>query len=375
MERFLGESTPKLGFGLMRLPRGEDGKYDQKQVEEMIDRFMAAGMTYFDTAFAYDGGDSERVANTALVQRYPRDSFTLATKLCSWSHAENPQAARQQLDISLERSGAGYFDYYLLHSIQEGSYKLYEDYKLWNFVEEEKAKGRIRHWGFSFHDTPELLDRVLTEHPGAEFVPLQINSADWEDPRILSRANYEVARKHGKAVVIMEPVKGGILANPPRAVQEILRSANPDASFASWAIRFAASLDGVLTVLSGMSTLGQMDDNLSYMKDFQPLSAEEQKVIEKAREALASAKSVPCTACHYCTPGCPQKIAIPEIFAARNQQLVWERMEAGQKAYQRATEKGGLASGCIECGQCESVCPQQIPIIEWLKECAQVFEK
>ncbi len=373
MEQYFGEKTPKLGFGLMRLPKLPSGKMDMEQVKQMVDLFMEAGLTYFDTAYVYDSGDSERAAKEALVDRYPRESFTLATKLCAWMGAHNEKTAKQQFYTSLERTGAGYFDYYLLHALQAGNYKTYDKYHLWDFVKEQKAKGLIKHWGFSFHATPDILDEILTAHPDAEFVQLQLNYADWENPDVAARENYEVARKHGKSIIVMEPVKGGALANPPTAVQEILRGADREASFASWAIRYAASLEGIITVLSGMSNIPQMQDNLSYMKGFKPLNAQEQAAVRKAQETMNGIKSIPCTACHYCTAGCPKKIAIPEIFAARNKQLVWGQLEEGRRDYSQAVTDAGKASDCISCGQCERACPQQIDVITRLKECAENF--
>lgn len=375
MERYFGEATPKLGFGLMRLPKTKDGKIDLEQTKQMVDRFMEAGLTYFDTAYVYDDGDSERAAKAALVDRYPRESFTLATKLCAWMGAHDEKSAKQQFYTSLERTGAGYFDYYLLHALQAGNYKTYDKYHIWDFVKEQKEKGLIKHWGFSFHATPDILDQLLTDHPDAEFVQLQLNYADWENPDVTARENYEVARKHGKSIVVMEPVKGGALANPPTKVQEIFRQADLKASFASWAIRYAASLDGIITVLSGMSNLEQMEDNLSYMKDFRPLNAHEQQAIRKAQEAINGVKSIPCTGCHYCTGGCPKQIPIPEIFTARNRQLVWGQLQEGQAAYDQLAAKGNVASDCIGCGQCERACPQQIKVIQRLKECAAALEK
>lgn len=369
MERYFGETTPKLGFGLMRLPKAASGKIDIEQTKKMVDLFMDAGMTYFDTAYVYDGGDSERAAKAALVDRYPRESYTLATKLCAWAGENNEKAAKQQLYTSLERTGAGYFDYYLLHALQADNYKKYEEYHIWDFVKEQKEKGLIKHWGFSFHATPDILDEILTDHPDAEFVQLQLNYADWENPDVTARANYEVARKHGKSIVVMEPVKGGALANPPEAVRQIFAEADTKASCASWAIRYAASLDGIITVLSGMSDIEQMEDNLSYMKNFKALNEKEQAAVQKAQETINGIKSIPCTACHYCTAGCPKKIPIPEIFAARNKQLIWGQLEEGKKAYEQATENAGGTPDCIECGQCESACPQQIKVIEKLKEC------
>lgn len=374
MEKYFGESTPKLGFGLMRLPKDAAGKIDIEHTKKMVDLFMDAGLTYFDTAYVYDEGNSEKAAKAALVDRYPRESFTLATKLCAWMNFKDEKAAKQQFFTSLERTGAGYFDYYLLHALQAGNYKVYDDYHIWDFAREQKEKGLIRHWGFSYHAGPELLDEILTAHPDTEFVQLQLNYADWENPDVTARANYEVARKHGKSIIVMEPVKGGALANPPENVQKIFKDANPNASFASWAIRYAASLEGIITVLSGMSNIEQMNDNLSYMKDFRPLDEAEQTAVQKAQETINGIKSIPCTACHYCTAGCPMQIPIPEIFAARNKQLVWGQLEAGKSAYADAVENAGKASSCVECGQCESACPQQIKVIEKLKECASVFD-
>lgn len=375
MEKYFGENTPKLGFGLMRLPKLEDGKtIDVEHTKKMVDMFMEAGFTYFDTAFVYDGGESEKATKAALVDRYPRDSYTLCTKLCAWAGDDTPEFAKQEFFTSLERTGAGYFDYYLLHALQPNNYKKYEEYGLWDFVKEQKEKGLIKHWGFSFHATPEILDEILTDHPDAEFVQLQLNYADWENPKVYSRACYEVARKHGKSITVMEPIKGGQLANPIPEVQNVLKETNPDASFASWAVRYVASLDGILTVLSGMSNVEQMADNISYMKEFKPLNEEEQAAIRKAQEIISGVNSIPCTACHYCTDGCPQEIAIPEIFAARNKQLVWGQLEEGKKAYAEATATGGKASDCVGCGQCEDVCPQQLKVIDLLAECAKNFE-
>ena len=368
MERYFGEEVPKLGFGLMRLPKLANGKIDIEQTKQMVDLFMEAGFTYFDTAYVYDGGESEKAAKAALVDRYPRESFTLATKLCAWMGAHDEKSAKQQFYTSLERTGAGYFDYYLLHALQAGNYKKYDQYHLWDFVKEQKAKGLIKHWGFSFHATPDILDEVLTAHPDAEFVQLQLNYADWENPDVTARENYEVARKHGKSIVVMEPVKGGKLAAPVPEVQNIFKSAAPDASFASWAVRYAASLDGIITVLSGMSSLGQMKNNISYMKDFKPLSDAEQRVIRQVQRVLSGDKSIPCTSCHYCTDGCPMNIPIPEIFAVKNQQ------NSAVKDYAVATDGRGKASDCIACGQCESACPQQLSVIRYLKDCVKAFE-
>ncbi len=374
MERYFGESIPKLGFGLMRLPQ-TDGKIDIEQVKTMVDMFMEAGLTYFDTAFVYGNGDSERAAREALVDRYPRESFQLATKLNAWMGKPDEETAKKQLEISLERTGAGYFDFYLLHAVMMDNYETYENYGLWDFVKQMKAEGKIKHWGFSFHATPEKLDELLTLHPDAEFVQLQLNYADWENPHVQSRRCYEVARKHGKSIVVMEPVKGGALANPPKPVQQVLKAADENASFASWAIRYVASLDGIITVLSGMSNIEQMADNLSYMKEFKPLDEAGQRVIEDAKEALAGVEQIACTACSYCTEGCPMNIPIPDIFKARNRQLIWDQTQWGKNDYKNCTEGRGKASDCIKCGQCEGACPQQLSIISYLEDCVRALEE
>lgn len=364
-----GKETPKLGFGLMRLPR-RGVVINVEQVKQMVDLFLEAGFTYFDTAFVYPG--SENAIRKALVERHPRDTFTLATKLNVMA-APTERAARKQFATSLERTGAGYFDYYLLHALMQNNYQKYEKLHLWDFVSEQKEKGVIRNLGFSFHATPQLLDEILTAHPEVDFVQLQINYADWENSKVTSRANYEVARKHGKLITVMEPVKGGTLANPPEAVQKLFREIHPDMSCASWAIRFVASLDGILTVLSGMSNVEQMRDNLSYMQNFQPLNEKEQKAIQEAQRILGNSSTVPCTACRYCVEGCPQQIRIPDIFAAMNKQLGNGQMAEAAQAYAQVTSEGHRASDCIECRQCEGACPQHLTITDYLKQAAEMF--
>ena len=374
MSDYLGKDVFKLGFGLMRLPKNEDGSIDIPQTSEMVDRFIAAGGTYFDTAYVYDNGKSEEAARKALVERYPRESYTLCTKLNAWNQAHDEASAKQQFYTSLERTGAGYFDFYLLHGLQPGNWTKYDEYHLWDFVQEQKAKGLLKHIGFSYHAGPELLEKLLTDHPEMDFIQLQLNYADWENPGIAARANYEVARAHGVPIVIMEPVKGGALADPLPKVKEVFDAADTKASYASWAIRYAASLHGIITVLSGMSSLEQMNDNLSYMKDFQPLSAQELEVIHKAQEAMNEDNSIPCTACHYCTDGCPKQIPIPEIFTVSNRSKVYPSWDKGKNEYKIATTNRGRASDCIACGQCEAACPQQLSIINLLQECAASLE-
>ena len=371
MPDYFGKETPKLGFGLMRLPK--KGLFtDVEQVKQMVDLFMEAGFTYFDTAFVYQG--SEEAIRKALVERYPRESYTLATKLNAFMMAPTEKAAKQQFYKSLERTGAGYFDYYLLHAMMENNYTKYDKFHLWDFVQEQKEKGLIKHLGFSFHAGPKLLNHLLTIHPEMDFVQLQINYADWENPSVASRANYEVARKHGKSIVVMEPVKGGTLADPPEEVKKLFSGYHPDMSYASWAIRFVASLDGIITVLSGMSNTEQMRDNLSYMKAFQPLNDEEQEIIRQAQRILGNSSAIPCTACHYCTEGCPKNIPIPEIFSAMNRRLGNGQMAQADEEYKKATAGHGKASDCINCRQCERACPQHLTITDYLRQCAGMLE-
>ena len=345
----------------------EDGTtIDVEQVSRMVDLFLEAGGTYFDTAFAYPG--SEEAIRKALVERYPRDRYTLASKLICTAGDTDPVAARKELETSLERSGAGYFDYYLLHALQRGTYKKYDEFGLWDYVKELKEKGLIKHYGFSFHADPELLEELLTAHPDVEFVQLQINYADWENPGVRARENWEICKKHGKPVTVMEPVKGGILADPIDTVKAIFDRENNGMSYASWALRFVASKDNLLTVLSGMSSVQQMEDNLSFMKDFRPLDEHEEEVIREAQKAFDEDKSIPCTACHYCTKGCPMGIPIPEIFTVENRRKGSPEFRT-KREYVIVTVGKGKASDCIQCGQCEAACPQHLPIITLLEQC------
>ena len=354
----------KLGFGLMRLPRAASGEIDVQRTSDMVDDFFKAGGRYFDTAFVYGG--SEQATKKALVERYPRDSYYLASKLNAGAFAaKNEEEAKKEFEISLERLGTDYLDFYLLHALDRNNKSKYEEYGLWDYVKNLKAEGKIRHYGFSFHDKPEVLDEILTEHPDAEFVQLQINYADWDDPSINSGGCYAVAEKHNIPVIVMEPVKGGTLANPP----EVVRDASP----ASWAIRFAASLPNVMIVLSGMSTEDQMKDNLSYMKEFVPFTEKEDNVIIRARAALKSIDSIPCTACNYCTPGCPMQIRIPVIFECMNRYKLYQDLAAAKDDY--SWKPGNAkASACIQCGQCEGACPQHLPIMNLLEEIAATLE-
>jgi predicted aldo/keto reductase-like oxidoreductase len=369
---YLNNETAKLGFGLMRLPR-VDGKIDIERLKEMVDLFLEQGFVYFDTAYGYQG--SEEAIKLALIDRYPRDSYVLATKLPAWS-AASKKDAEEMFYTSLERTQAGYFDFYLLHNVGAHRAAYFDEYEMWDFLKARKEEGLIKHCGFSFHDKASLLDRVLTEHPEVEFVQLQINYADWENPRVEARLCYETALKHGKPIIVMEPVKGGDLTILPPKAEELFRTADPSASLASWAIRFAASLEGVAVVLSGMSSVEQMRDNLSYMTDLKKLDVNEQAIIVQARAEIDKVPTVACTACEYCLPECSQNINIPGVFEAVNKYLRYGNVASSTFAYNWNTDghKMGKASLCIECGSCEEVCTQGLEIIEELKNAVELFE-
>ena len=372
-ETNLGENK-KLGFGLMRLPRIEGSDViDVEQTKQMVDLFMEAGCTYFDTAWIYPG--SEEAMRQALVERYPRESYTIATKNAAWAGCKSREDAIEQFETSLRRTNAGYFDYYLLHNLGQNRTNVFDEFDLWKFAFEMKKQGKIRHVGFSFHSTAEELEEILSKHPEAEFVQLQINYADWENNDVQSRKVYEVARAHGKKVVIMEPVKGGLLADPPGSVKELLKEADPDSSYASWAIRFAASLDGVMAVLSGMSNVDQMKYNLSYMKDFKPLNEAEQAVIEKAREAIEAIPIVPCTSCDYCAKVCPMNIGISGTFKCLNLIKLYGNVQRAlnEEVFCVINPGKKRANECIGCGACEAACSQHIKIRDTLSEAARLM--
>ena len=371
MSVFTGKEKLKLGFGLMRLPKNDDGSINVEETSQMVDAFIESGGTYFDTAYMYEG--SEEAIRKALVDRYPRDSYTLASKcFIPPDGSIDEKQAKQEIYISLERSNAQYFDYYLVHAIQRTNYLKYEEYGIWDYVKELKEKGLVKHWGFSFHGDPELLIELLEKHPDAEVVQLQINYADWDNLGVASKQNYEICQKYNKPVIVMEPVKGGILAEPIDTVKEIFDKADKNKSYASWAIRYVASKDNILSVLSGMSSLKQMQDNLSFMKDFKPLDESEYEIIKQVQEAINNDKSIACTACHYCTQGCPMNIPIPDIFSVENRKKGSPEFRT-KREYLIVTNNKGKASDCIECMQCEGVCPQHLPIVELLKQC-QIFE-
>ena len=369
----LDKNVGKLGFGMMRLPRKGDG-IDIEETKKLVDAFMISRFNYFDTAFAYPG--SEEAIKEALVNRYPRKSYYLASKCAIWSGCKEKEDAEKELDISLERTGAGYFDFYLLHALNKDSAKTFEEWGLWEYFLKKKEEGLIKHLGFSFHDSPEVLDDILSKHPEAEFVQLQINWADWEDPKVQSKGSWEVARKHNKDIIVMEPVKGGLLADPHPLVKEVFSSSDPNASPASWAIRFASSLDGVMTVLSGMNTLEMLGDNIKTMWNFKGFDAKQMETIEKAREVFSSLPSIPCTKCDYCAKVCPMDIGISGTFAAMNTLLLYGNETIAKDRYKALVINKGRKNPekCIKCGKCEEACPQHIEIRSNLEKAKEHFQ-
>lgn len=369
-EKYLGESIGKLGFGFMRLPKiGSD--FDYKTINAMVDAYLDAGFTYFDTAYAYPG--SEEAMRETLVKRHPRDKYTIATKLPMFLLKE-PADMLRTFEESLSRLGTDYIDFYLLHGLSAESNARAEELGAWEFARKLHAEGRVRHYGFSFHDTADKLDEILTNHPDAEFVQLQINYLDWENDEIQSRLVYETARKHNMPVVIMEPVKGGLLASEDSPITTVFKKAAPDKSNASWAVRFAASLDGVITMLSGMNTMAQLRDNIETVKNLEPLSAMETAVVKEAVELLNNTPRVPCTACKYCVEDCPQHINIPDLFEVYNMYLVHNSTANSDYPYMVATRDHGKPSDCIACRVCESHCPQHIAIADHMSDMAKIYD-
>lgn len=373
MENWLGQNVPKLGFGMMRMPMQQDGVIDLEQVKDMVDAFLGAGFTYFDTAYGYHDEKSEPTVRRALVERYPREQYLLATKLPLW-HIKTAEDMPRLFETQMERTGAGYFDFYLLHALNASYLKMLDEVDAWGFIRRLRDEGKVRHIGFSFHDSAAVLEDVLTKHPEVEFVQLQINYADWDSEDVQSRECYETARRHGKSVVIMEPVKGGALAAMGPEARAVMHKARPDASIASWAMRYAASLEGIVTVLSGMSSMEQMRDNIRTLQSVEPLTEADRLVLDTVRDILASVSTTPCTGCKYCVEAgnCPSNIPIPAIIASDNDRRMYARVDKGHYAF--VTRGKGKASDCIACGACEGRCPQHLPIISLMKEAADVFE-
>ncbi len=365
---------PKLGFGMMRLPE-TDGVIDHEQVCRMVDHYMDHQMNYFDTAYVYHGGKSEVAAREALVKRYPRDSFMLATKLPAWEIKKEEDVERI-FNEQLERAGVDYFDFYLLHSIEDGNnYDTYVKYDSFKWGMEKKAAGKIRHFGFSYHGSPELLIEILDRHPEMEFVQIQYNYLDRTNPVVQSQRLYEILHEKNIPIIVMEPVRGGMLAAMAPEIEAKFKSARPGSSIASWALRFVASLPGVMTVLSGMSNEEQMQDNVETFAHFEPLTDDEFKIVNEVTEALLSIPQIGCTACKYCCDGCPMQISIPDVFRSVNTLRRYPDDFRAKNFYAGLVERSGKASDCIGCGQCEGVCPQHLPIIELLKEASQMLDK
>lgn len=366
----------RLGFGLMRLPmKGDD--VDVEKCCALVDAFLAKGFNYFDTAWMYCNFKSERATRDFLVNRHPRECFTLTTKL----HAGfiNSLEDRDKIfNTQLENTGAGYFDYYLLHDINSHSIEAFNKYDCFTWIQEKKNAGLIKHMGFSFHDSADLLEKVLTEHPEFEFVQLQLNYLDWESNSIQSRKCYETAVKHNMKIIVMEPVKGGTLATIPPEAEKLFKEYNPSASVPSWAIRYVASLPNVIMVLSGMNTVEMIEDNTAFMDNFIPVNEDEKNIINQVVKIINSSIAIPCTGCEYCLSGCPKHIPIPRCFSLFNadkQEVASKGWTPQGEYYDNMIKNTGKASDCIACKKCEGVCPQHLPIVKHLKEVAEYFGK
>ena len=361
-----------FGFGFMRLPMNGD-EVNLEETKQMVDAFLDAGFNYFDTAHGYIQGKSETALKACLTSRYPRDKYILTNKL-SGGFFKTEADIRPLFESQLEACGVDYFDFYLMHAQGEGCYPHYKKCRAYETAFELKKEGKVRHVGISFHDRAEFLEQILTEYPEVEAVQIQFNYVDYDDLAVQSRRCYEVCRKYNKPVLVMEPVKGGNLVNLPeeaKAVLENLHGGSP----ASYAIRFAAGFPGMMMVLSGMSSLQQMQDNISFMQDFKPLNEQEMEAIRQVQEIFKTKNLIPCTACRYCTDGCPQHISIPDLFAIMNTKQIHHDWNADYYYDDVYTGPGRKASDCLKCGKCEKVCPQHLPIRQLLEDVAKEFEK
>lgn len=362
----------KLGFGCMRFTGREDNTIDIEYTSKMIDAYMQAGGNYFDTAWAYP--NSEAALRKALVERYPRDSFYIADKCVAWTCCNSPEDLEKQLQESLENLGVEYFDLYLMHNLGGVRTAKFEEYNAWDFVKSVKERGLAKHIGFSAHCTPEELEKFIADYPEAEIVQLQVNYLDWDSPSFRERECVEIARAHGLPVAVMEPVKGGLLADPPHAVKEIIDEAMPNDSYATAALRFAASIEGVYTTLSGMSTVEQVEDNMRVFSDFQPLTADEQDAIKRAQVAMTESGIVPCTGCDYCAKVCPTGIGISGAMTALNYYINFEDPYAANYQLGFVVRFNGgkkMPDECIRCGACEEACPQGIKILDCFDRIAE----
>lgn len=375
-------NTKKLGFGLMRLPLTDPAdttKIDYERVCRMVDRYLEAGFYYFDTAVPYHGGGHSEIAfRECVAKRFPRDAYTITDKL-SFFIVKKSEDLEDFFTGQLERCGVEYFDYYLFHAMNRERMELAERIGAFEFVERKRSEGRIRHVGFSFHDTADVLEEFLTRHPEMEYVQLQLNYADWDDPEVQSGKCYEVCQRFKKPVIVMEPVKGGLLAHVPEEAENLLKKADPNGTVASWAIRYAASLENVVMVLSGMSNEEQMEDNISFMQDFRVLSEEERGRIRRAAAIIKEKEKIACTACRYCVDDCPKKITIPDYFKLVNRISMFGegQIAAARKAYAQQAESAGSgkASDCIKCGLCEEHCPQHLPVRKYLEDVTAILEE
>ncbi len=368
---FFRNDTPELGFGFMRMPTLPDGTKDEKTAAEMVDVFMKNGFSYFDTAAIYEG--SEELLRKVLVDRYPRESFRIASKL-PMRGIETLEEGKKAFETSLSKIGVEYLDVYLIHALTGKENKRAEELGVWEYMRELKESGLVRHIGFSFHDNSTALDEVLSRHPETEVVQIQVNYADWEDTQVDSRRNYETAIKYGKPVIVMEPVKGGLLVSKDERITELFEKVDPERSAASWALRFAGSHPGIVTVLSGMSTVEQVYDNVPVFKDFRPITDEEQKIIDRAVKILQSMPQYPCTGCGYCIKHCPKSIDIPMVIRQYNRVLMFAPDDPAS-SYRLFAKPDHLASDCIACRVCEGHCPQEIGISDIMKLAADLFDK